>query len=103
MSDDSDFEVVSRLWQEFRVAPFPARLHGVEVAGQDMLLLDVNLAGCVSTWLNNDGRLDAWRLEILSDCLTVLEEALPQITDAEGLDYYRRLHHMSQLTLMNAA
>ncbi len=100
MSDDSDFEVISRLWQEFWVAPFPARLRGVELAGQDMVLLDADLAGCVSTWVNNGGELDAWRLGILGECLTALEEALPQITDAEGLDYYRRLHHMSRLTLM---
>ncbi|MFJ5680798.1 hypothetical protein [Streptomyces sp. NPDC093097] len=99
MNDDSAFDAVSRLWQEFRATPFPARLRGVELAGQDMVLLDENLAGCVSTWVDNGGGLDAWRLGILGECLTVLEEALPQITDAEGLDYYRRLHHMSKLTL----
>ncbi|WP_369355634.1 hypothetical protein [Streptomyces sp. cg2] len=99
MSDDGGFEVVSRLWQEFRVAAFPGRLRGVELAGEDIVLLDANLAGCVSTWVNNGGFLDAWRLGILRERLTILEEALPQITDTEGLDYYKRLHHMSKLAL----
>ncbi|WP_405842403.1 hypothetical protein OG528_29105 [Streptomyces platensis] len=98
MSDDSDFEVISRLWQEFRKAPFPARLRGVELAGEDMVLLDAYLTGCVSTWVNNGARLNAARLRILRECLTVLERVLPLLTDAEGRDYYERLHHMAGLT-----
>nr|WP_202487752.1 hypothetical protein [Streptomyces sp. SID8354] len=87
------------MWQEFRKVPFPARLRGVELAGEDMVLLDLCLAGCVSTWGGKGGDLDAKRLRILRECLTALEKALPLVGDTEGLDYYERLHHMAKLAL----
>lgn len=58
MSSNSEFETISRLWQEFRKSPFPARLLDGELAGEDMLLLDRYLAGCVSSWVGNGGGLD---------------------------------------------
>ncbi|MCX5563493.1 hypothetical protein [Streptomyces sp. NBC_00038] len=49
--------VVSRLWQEHLDAEFPAGLRGAELAGIDMVLLDADIAGCVTTWRGNGGFL----------------------------------------------
>ena len=40
-----------QLWDEHCRAPFPDRLRGMEIAGVDMVLLDADIAGCVTTWL----------------------------------------------------
>jgi hypothetical protein len=31
-----------------------------------MVLLDADTAGCVSVWLNNNGRLGAWRRTVIA-------------------------------------
>jgi hypothetical protein len=62
--------IVARLWQEHWDADFPSGLRGAEpVEGIDMVLLDLNIAGCVHTWLDNGGSLDAKRHRILRNCL----------------------------------
>jgi hypothetical protein len=86
-----------RLWREHLGAAFPAGLRGAEPAGIDMVLLDTAVAGCVSTWLNNGGSLDAERHRILYGCLTDLDRALPLITGAEEVRYCRRLRQMAVL------
>ncbi|SCF93947.1 hypothetical protein GA0115280_120052 [Streptomyces sp. Cmuel-A718b] len=40
---------VSHLWREHQQAPFPAGLRGAERADIDLVLLDADIAGCVST------------------------------------------------------
>lgn len=59
---------VSQLWESHRNAAFPQRLRYDDVAGVDMVMLDANIAGCVSTWLNRDGSIDDWRQGILAAC-----------------------------------
>lgn len=57
-----------------------------------MALLDADMAGCVSVWLNNGGALDTERLGILRDCIADLEQILPMLNEPEGPRYYQRLH-----------
>lgn len=93
-----DQAVVARLWQEHLDAEFPAGTRGAELAGCDMALLDADIAGCVSTWLDNDGSLDAWRRQVLRRCIAELDKTLPLLTDTAALRYYRRLHRLALLT-----
>ncbi|WP_327399094.1 hypothetical protein OG194_02245 [Streptomyces sp. NBC_01288] len=99
MNGDSEREaVVARLWQEHLDTEFPARLRGAELEGVDMVMLDMSIAGCVSTWRGNGGFPDAGRLHILRDRVTELDEVLPLLMDVEELQYYERLRHLATLT-----
>ncbi|MFJ3503029.1 hypothetical protein [Streptomyces sp. NPDC090135] len=60
MSEETAFEAVSRLYQEFMEWPFPPRLAGADRAGFDLVMLDSDTAGCVSTWIKNGGELEAF-------------------------------------------
>ncbi|BDM74171.1 hypothetical protein HEK616_76580 (plasmid) [Streptomyces nigrescens] len=88
---------VARLWQEHVAADFPVRLRGVELAGIDMVLLDADIAGCVSAWRNGDGSLDAERHRILRRCIADLNTILPLLTDEDDHRYYARLHRLAAL------
>lgn len=86
---------VARLWQEHLRARFPAALRGAELAGADMVLLDADIAGCVSVRMNTGEALDAERLGILRDCIADLDRVLPLLGEPEGLGYYRRLRRLA--------
>ena len=88
---------VARLWQEHLSAAFPGTLRGAELAGVDMVMLDADVAGCVSTWRNNRGTLDSERRRILHDCITDLDKVLPLLTSKEDLRYYQRLRQLAVL------
>ncbi|MFF4352542.1 hypothetical protein [Streptomyces sp. NPDC001530] len=90
---------VARLWQEHLRAAFPPALRGAEPGGIDMVLLDADIAGCVSTWQNNGGSLETERQRILRDCIADLDQVLPLLSEAEALRYCRRLRELAQLAL----
>ncbi|MEV6056995.1 hypothetical protein [Streptomyces sp. NPDC052107] len=99
MSEESGYEaVVARLWQEHLDAKFPAGLRGAELDGIDLVMLDADIAGCVTTWRNNGGFLDVERLRILRDCITEFDKVLPLLVDTEELRYYKRLHQLATIT-----
>lgn len=86
------------LWQEHLGAAFPAGLRGAEPGGIDIVLLDATIAGCVSTWQNSGGSLDAERHRMLRDCVADLDQVLPLISEAEEVRYCRRLRQLAALT-----
>jgi hypothetical protein len=73
---------VAGLYADARVQPFPSRLYRVDVEGMEMVMLDADVAGCVSSWLSAHGALDDRRRDILSQRLEDLDQVLPQLTDA---------------------
>ncbi|MER5895795.1 hypothetical protein [Streptomyces sp. NPDC001876] len=89
--------VVTHWWQEYVHAPFPAGLAGAERAGIDLVLLDADIAGCVSTWRSNDGSLDAERRKILHNRITDLEQVLPLLSATDNPPYWQLLHRLAQL------
>ncbi|GGV70696.1 hypothetical protein GCM10010277_81860 [Streptomyces longisporoflavus] len=97
-SASDDEQAVSRLWKEHLQADFPAGLRGVELAGSDVVMLDADIAGCVSTWHSSNGSLDARRHKILCQCITALDNVLPLLADPDELRYCRRLHQLALLT-----
>jgi hypothetical protein len=52
---DKQIEAVERLWAVRMKAPFPPGARGAEVAGVDLVLLDADTSGCITTWLNSGG------------------------------------------------
>lgn len=89
---------VAELWEAHTQAPFPGRLRSVDVAGVSMVLLDSNVAGCVSTWLHRDGNIDDGRWDILAACEQELRRVIPELDDDEAA-YYQRLLDMAVLVL----
>jgi hypothetical protein len=65
-----------------------------------MVLLDAYIAGCISTWLRNQGSLDAGRQTVLANCLTDLDRVLPLLVNQRGYAYYSRLRTMAAATLV---
>ncbi|MFB8241018.1 hypothetical protein ACFC58_31220 [Kitasatospora purpeofusca] len=89
---------LSRLWEEHMRAPFPPHIRGREIDGEDMVLLDADIAGCVSSSLS--GPLDERRRRILLACLAAVEKVLPSIDDEGGaIEYYERLRDMAALAV----
>ncbi|MFD8755688.1 hypothetical protein ACFV0O_32640 [Kitasatospora sp. NPDC059577] len=91
-------DLLSRLWEEHMRAPFPPHIRGREIEGEDMVLLDADIAGCVSSSLS--GHLDEKRRKILLTCLAAVEKVLPSIDDEGGaIEYYKRLRDMAALAV----
>lgn len=88
--------LLSRLWEEHMRAPFPPHMRRREVEGEDMVLLDAEIAGCVSSSLS--GPLDERRHKILLGRLAAVEKVLPLIDDeGDAIEYYERLREMAAL------
>ncbi|MCK9869126.1 hypothetical protein AB0M72_02515 [Nocardiopsis dassonvillei] len=92
-------EKVDRLWAEHMRAEFPAELRGRELAGVHMILLDADVAGCVTTWQSNRGVLDEERHRALLRCVTDLDKVLPLLTDDREALYYGRLRDLALTVL----
>lgn len=84
-----------RLWMAHRRAEFPASARGRVITGQDMVLLDADIAGCVSFAVA--GPLDGWRLGILRECIGRLAVVLPLIDDRYAVEYFTRLRDLAVL------
>ncbi|MEU5721015.1 hypothetical protein [Micromonospora sp. NPDC047738] len=93
---DQRIEAVARLWEAHLRAPFPPRLRGLDIAGVEMILLDADIAGCVSVWLDSNGQLDDWRRTAVASCLRQLDLVQPLLAGQEAA-YYRRLRDLAEL------
>lgn len=94
--DDAIHGQLSCLWAEHRSALFPGRLRGLDVAGVDMVMLDGDIAGCISSLLSTDS-LDQRRRAILKRSIRDLQSVLPLLTVENELAYYDRLRAMAEL------
>ncbi|WP_424210601.1 hypothetical protein ACN20G_00055 [Streptomyces sp. BI20] len=91
----SERERLSRMWEEHVRAPFPPHMRGLEIDGENMVLLDADIAGCVVSTLS--GPLEDKRREVLLLCLAAVEKVLPSIDDDGAFDYYAHLRNMATL------
>jgi hypothetical protein len=89
---------VAQLYNAHREADFPDRLRAVDVAGVEMVMLDADVAGCVSTWLTSGGSTDDRLWDILATRERQLERVMPELSGQEAA-YYRRLLDMAALIL----
>lgn len=95
---ESEVALLSRMWEEHMRAPFPPHMRGREIEGEDMVLLDADIAGCVVSSLS--GPLDEKRRKILLVCLAAVEKVLPSIDDEDGAsEYYKHLRDMAALAV----
>jgi hypothetical protein len=91
---------VSAAWADHHIALFPT-VPSAEKA--DLVLLDATAAGCISMYLQNDGRLDASRCETLRRCLPDLRRSLRRLGYPSGhyraFAYFLRLLKMSEMVV----
>ena len=96
-----DGTTIEDLWMEHLKARFPAHLRGKDLNGIDFVMLDADIAGCVSTFLER-GILDSKRLAVLGLCYRNVRFVLPVLNE-EGSAYYWRLERLSELVLKKIA
>ncbi len=77
-------------------------MRGSALAGVDLVLLDADIAGCVTTWLSSSGRLDAGHLAVMRNGVSDLVRVLPLLTDEQEGRYVERLRRLAQLVLAEA-
>lgn len=100
--DQDRLTAVAELWKAHREAAFPGRLRGTDVAGVEMVMLDSDVVGCVSTWLDNGGAVEDRWWDVLATCERQLERVVPELSGYEA-SYYRRLLDMTALVLDTAS
>ena len=93
--------LIQELWQEHRASRFPKGFRGKDVNGVDFVMLDADIAGCVSRFLSR-GTLDARRAAILGLCYRNAGNVVP-ILNEEGAQYFWRLERMAELVLKELA
>jgi uncharacterized protein (UPF0276 family) len=92
----SELRPLARLWKAHARAPFPAHLRGEEIEGEDMMVLDAHIAGCVSTLMSSP--LDNHQRSILAESVAVAEKVLSSVEDRDGaVEYCTRLRDMAVL------
>ncbi|MER6485872.1 hypothetical protein ABT264_20265 [Streptomyces virginiae] len=95
---ESEVALLSRMWEQHMRAPFPPHMRGREIHGEDMVLLDADIAGCVVSTLS--GPLDEKRRKVLLLCLAAVEKVLPSIDDEDSAsEYYEHLRNMAALAV----
>jgi len=93
---------IEEVWQQHRSAKFPSELSGRGVEGIDFVMLDADIAGCVSTFLGRRHVLDQWRTAVLGLRLADVERLLPQFEPAQR-EYFERLADLARLVLREVA
>lgn len=89
---------VERLWAAHLARPFPPDLRGVEVGGVDVVVLDSEIAGCVSTWLSS-GRLDGGRHSVLAQCMDEAYRVARLLVDSTDAAYFQNLGNLADAVL----
>ena len=91
-------EGVEELWRQYQEARFPPGCRCQEVGGIDLILIDADTAGCVSTFLSRGGRRDAWRRAILGLCYHHLAVVVSGL-EGGAQEYFARLEKLAGLVL----
>ncbi|MFD8584134.1 hypothetical protein ACFV2A_14705 [Streptomyces californicus] len=87
---------LSQNWEKFRHLPFPSGFHSRDPDGECMVMMDTDLAGCISS--ATKGRLNDRRSKILHSRIARLGEILPLIRDDENAtNYFTVLHETAIL------
>jgi hypothetical protein len=88
---------IERLWAEHLTAEFPS-IPGADVHGIDLVLLDADIAGYVTTFLDNGGRLAPARRASLEGLAKEARRVAQAMTGAERA-YFSSLAHVADLVV----
>ncbi|MBB4939014.1 hypothetical protein FHR32_003319 [Streptosporangium album] len=94
------FDEVSVLFAEQRGLTYPDDLISVEIYGHSMLLIDSDMAGCVTSYVGHKrGVLDADQLRIVRECARDLGALVPRLRRREGRTYAARWLRIAELIM----
>jgi hypothetical protein len=85
-------DALSQMMAEHMARPFPPGFRGLDIGGEDMVLLDADAYGYASSALK--GPLDEQRQAGLLRLAAVLETVLPAIDDEYATMYYTHVRDM---------
>jgi hypothetical protein len=94
---------IAKMWRSHRDRWFPPLLRGAEVGDIDVVQLDADTAGYVSTRLADGGRLDPERTRILTACVKDLDTVLAGFADGEERYYLQQLRILATAVLARTA
>ena len=101
MGPQFEESLIDELWQEHLAASYPKGFRGKDVNGIDLGLLDANIAGCVSTFIER-GTLDLYQSAMLGLSYRDASYVVP-ILNEEGAAYFWRLERLAELVLKAVA
>jgi len=84
-----ELQSIFRIWVRLSRKLFPSNCSGVDIRGIDLVTLDSNVAGCVSTFLAQ-GHLEASSMDALYYCNDCLDTVALELQGYEGW-YFRQL------------
>lgn len=89
---------INKLWEEFRSLPFPNELHDDKYNSLDLELTDTFVAGCISSYLSDSGKLEQSKIEILKNFVSNYENIDCQLS-LNGKLYFDKLKEIVNLVL----
>lgn len=95
MTDEERLELIRELWEEHNAASFPKGLRGLSMENRDFVMLDADMAGCISTFLSRK-TLDTWRLSLLALDFYHVHNISSALHD-EAVSYFWRLGRIAEL------
>ncbi len=84
-----ELQDIFRIWVKLKQKLFPSNCSGADVRGIDLVTLDSDVAGCVSTFLTQ-GFLESKLIDTLYNCGDCLDTVVLELQGYEGW-YYRQL------------
>jgi hypothetical protein len=88
------------MWDEWKGIPFPSDCGDKDVAGTCLTTLDTFTAGCIDTFIANNGRLDKRQISVLERCKNDLE-AVVSCLDGAAQNYFNALLVLAKRVLQS--
>jgi hypothetical protein len=101
METEYEETLIDELWREHLAAPFPKGFRAKDVNGIDFVLLDADIAGSVSTFIER-GTLSLYQAALLGLSYRDASYVVPILNDA-GAAYFWRLERLAELVLRAVA
>ena len=89
---------IKKRWEIWRALPFPSDIYESEFNGFDLTSIDTFSAGCIDVFLENNGKLDPKRIEVLRNCNDDLNKMYDGLS-VSSREYFKELSKLSRLVL----
>ncbi len=87
---------IKREWDLWKSVPFP--LGASKPDRPDLVSIDTFSAGCITVFIEREGKLDMKRMTCLRQCSQDLDTCLDQL-NGDTLEYFARLSSLSKMIL----
>jgi hypothetical protein len=85
---------IEKSWNTFMETAFPKDCVGLEVEGIELFSLDTFSAGCIDTFIDNNGWLDIQRKTVLKNCVQELDIVVKHL-EGDCKNYFDQLRLLS--------